>query len=67
MSLQKRSGGVEELGKRIKEMFFQGEISFNDEVYITNVRHKKALEDAYESLNMVENSISMGMPGNIFF
>lgn len=62
----KEERGVEELGKRIKEMFFQGEISFNDEVYITNVRHKKALEDAYESLNMVENSISMGMPEDFF-
>ncbi|MDO4445453.1 MAG: tRNA uridine-5-carboxymethylaminomethyl(34) synthesis GTPase MnmE [Bacillota bacterium] len=62
----KEERGVEELGERIKEMFFQGEISFNDEVYITNVRHKKALEDAYESLNMVENSISMGMPEDFF-
>lgn len=35
-------------------------------MYITNVRHKKALEDAYESLNMVENSISMGMPEDFF-
>lgn len=27
-------------------MFFQGEISFNDEVYITNARHKQALLEA---------------------
>lgn len=47
-------------------MFFSGEISFNDEVYITNVRHKNALEQAYQSLNMVENSIEMCMPEDFF-
>ena len=62
----KEEKGVEELEKRIKEMFFQGELSFNDEVYITNARHKKALEDAGKSLEMVENSIAMGMPEDFF-
>ncbi len=62
----KERQGVEELEKQIKEMFFQGEISFNDEVYITNIRHKKALEEAYESLTMVENSIAMDMPEDFF-
>lgn len=58
--------GVDILEQKIKEMFFQGELSFNDEVYITNARHKKALEDAYQSLTMVENSIAMGMPEDFF-
>lgn len=58
--------GVDILEQKIKEMFFQGELLFNDEVYITNVRHKKALEDAYQSLTMVENSIAMGMPEDFF-
>lgn len=62
----KEEKGVEELEKQIKEMFFQGELSFNDEVYITNARHKKALEDAGKSLEMVENSIAMGMPEDFF-
>ena len=35
--------GMEELEEQMKKMFFQGEISFNDEVYITNARHKQAL------------------------
>ena len=47
-------------------MFFQGELSFNDEVYITNIRHKTALEHAYTSLGMVEGSIEMGMPEDFF-
>ena len=58
--------GVDILEQKIKEMFFQGELSFNDEFYITNVRHKKALEDAYQSLIMVENSIAMDMPEDFF-
>ena len=58
--------GVDLLEQKIKDMFFQGELSFNDEVYITNVRHKKALEDAYQSLTMVENSIAMDMPEDFF-
>ena len=58
--------GVERLEEKLREMFFQGDISFNDEVYITNVRHKNALEDAYASLTMVENSIAMEMPEDFF-
>jgi tRNA modification GTPase len=43
-------------------MFFHGEISFNDEVYITNMRHKEALMDAFKSLKMVKQSIEDDMP-----
>lgn len=62
----KEEQGVELLEHKIKEMFFQGELSFNDEVYITNIRHKKALEDAYNSLLMVEESINMDMPEDFY-
>ena len=41
-------------------MFFQGEISFNDEVYITNARHKQALLAAKKSLELTAESIEMG-------
>ena len=58
--------GLAELEALIKEMFFQGEISFNDEVYITNMRQNRALEEALESLKLVENSIAMGMPEDFF-
>ena len=50
----------------IKSMFFSGKISFNDEVYITNARHKEALEEAEESLAMVKQSIEDGMPEDFF-
>ena len=38
------------LEQQIKKLFFEGELSFNDEIYITNVRHKAALDEAEKSL-----------------
>ena len=58
--------GIHELEEEIKNMFFEGELSFNDEVYITNARHKAALEEAKESLELVKNSIEMGMAEDFF-
>ena len=46
----KEETGIMELEDKVKEMFFGGELSFNDEVYITNARHKAALEEADKSL-----------------
>ena len=62
----KEETGIMELEDKVKEMFFGGELSFNDEVYITNARHKAALEEADKSLDMVRNSIEMGMPEDFF-
>ncbi len=39
----KEEEGIEFLEAQIKEMFFEGNLSFNDEIYITNMRHKAAL------------------------
>ena len=58
--------GIRKLEEEIKNMFFKGELSFNDEVYITNARHKAALEEARESLKLVKNSIDMGMAEDFF-
>ena len=62
----KEEQGIRELEDTLKEMFFHGEISFNDEVYITNVRHKTALQDAYESLQKVIISIENDMPEDFY-
>lgn len=62
----KEEKGIQDLVEKIKEMFFEGDITFNDEVYITSVRQKEALEEAYHSLELVEQSISMGMPEDFF-
>ena len=58
--------GISQLEDEIKRMFFHGELSFNDEVYITNARHKAALEEAKESMKLVLGSIEMGMPEDFF-
>ena len=58
--------GISQLEDEIKRMFFHGELSFNDEVYITNARHKAALEETKESLKLVLGSIEMGMPEDFF-
>ena len=47
-------------------MFFAGELSFNDEVYITNIRHKNALIQAVESLKLVKQSVENGMPEDFY-
>ena len=62
----KEQDGIDILEETIKKMFFDGDISFNNEVYITNVRHKSALDDAYESLKKVIKSIEMDMPEDFY-
>ena len=62
----KEEQGLDELEETLKNMFFHGEISFNDEVYITNIRHKTAIQDAYESLQKVIVSIENNMPEDFY-
>lgn len=54
--------GIDELKTAVTSMFFKGQLDFNDEIYITNVRQKSLLSDARESLTNVLNSIEAGMP-----
>lgn len=58
----KEETGIEEFTDTIKKMFLHGEIDFNDEVFITNVRHKTSLNDAKESIELVIKSIENNMP-----
>ena len=62
----KEESGIHELEETLKNMFFHGEISFNDEVYITNIRHKTAIQNAYESLQKVIMSIDNDMPEDFY-
>ena len=62
----KENQGVDELENAIKELFFHGKVELNDEVYITNARHKAALSNAKDSLNMVLDSIAMEMPEEFY-
>lgn len=62
----KEETGIKELKDAILEMFFAGEISCNDEVYITNVRQKAALQSALDSIHLVKNSIENQMPEDFY-
>ena len=58
--------GMDELSDLIEHMFLSGEISFNDQVYLTNMRHQAAMEQVQSSLMKVKESISLGMPEDFF-
>lgn len=62
----KENTGLEELSDFIVELFTNGEIDFNDEIYITGERNKAALENALESLEQVRKSIEAGMPEDFY-
>lgn len=62
----KENFGMDLLEDSIKKMFFKGDISFNDEIFITSLRHKEALSDAYKALNMVKESIENEMPEDFY-
>ena len=57
----KEGTGIESLHSVIKDMFFDSNVSYNDELYITNTRHKFLLQETMDSLTRVMESISLGM------
>lgn len=62
----KENIGINLLEERIKEMFFKGKLDFNDEIYITNIRHKHAILQSINSLKTVQQSIDDNMPEDFF-
>ena len=62
----KEQTGFEELYEELKNMFFHGEVSYNDEICITSMRQKEALEQALASVQMVRKSIADGMPEDFY-
>ncbi len=62
----KENTGIDLFENEIRDMFFKGEISFNDEVVITNMRHKEAIQNAYESMLQVKKSLENNMPEDFY-
>ena len=50
----------------MKNMFLSGVIRNQDEVIITNLRHKEALQEAFDSIKLVQKSIADGMPEDFY-
>ena len=62
----KEGTGLQELEEAIKQLFFQGEISFNDEIFAVNARQKDALLEAKSHLGLVLQSIEDDMPEDFY-
>ncbi len=62
----KENEGIDVFEETIKELFFNGESLLNDEVVITNMRHKEAVMDAYESMLQVKESLENNMPEDFY-
>lgn len=62
----KNEEGLEELYDTIEQMFFQNELSYNEELYITGERQKQALQKAYEAADQVLQSIEAGLPEDFY-
>lgn len=58
--------GIDELEETVKNLFFQGQLKSSNEVVITNIRHKEALQEAFDSLMLVKKSIEDGMPEDFY-
>ncbi|MCD7955238.1 MAG: tRNA uridine-5-carboxymethylaminomethyl(34) synthesis GTPase MnmE [Lachnospiraceae bacterium] len=62
----KEETGLDLLTNTLQELFYQGNLSFNDEIYITSARIKSELINANNSLKKVLESISMGLSEDFF-
>jgi len=62
----KENTGIDELESAVKELFLKGEIFEDNEIIITNLRHKEALKEALESLLMVKESLKANMPEDFY-
>ena len=62
----KNNEGIDVFENTVKEMFFGGEIDFNNEVFITNARQKNDIRNAYDSLTLVKQSIEDEMPEDFY-
>ncbi|MEN8907800.1 MAG: tRNA uridine-5-carboxymethylaminomethyl(34) synthesis GTPase MnmE [Clostridiales bacterium] len=54
--------GIEEIENAIEEIFNKGSVDLNSEILITNLRHKKLLDDAISLLNNVLKDNSDKVP-----
>lgn len=58
--------GLKQLEEYIRNSFLKGDITYNDQIYLTNLRHKEAVEDARNSLQQVVQTIEDGMPEDFY-
>ncbi len=54
--------GIESLEDKISRLFFKGDIAGNDEVLLTNARHKNLVDKAIAGIDQAFESLDLGMP-----
>ena len=57
--------GIEDIYQKISQMFNFNEINLDNEIVITNERHKNIIKKAIENINKAEESIDKNMPVDI--
>lgn len=62
----KENLGIDRFTDLINLMFYQGEITFNNQIFITNLRHKEAIIHAHESLKLLEEGIENKVPEDLY-
>lgn len=62
----KEEEGLEAFTNLIKEKFFNGKLTFDDEVTISSMRQKEALSSALHSMKMVKQSLMDNMPEDFY-
>ena len=62
----KENTGFDEFSNVVEELFFNGKIDNNQEIFITNMRHKQALTDSLLSLQEVLKSLENQMPEDFY-
>lgn len=62
----KTAEGLNELTDYIKEIFFEGKINTDEEIYLTSLRHKNSVEDAILAMDKVKDSLENDMPEDFY-
>ena len=62
----KTGDGLDELENKIRDLFYEGKVKYNDELYITNARQKESLINAKNSIKEVIKSVENDMPEDFY-
>ncbi len=62
----KEATGISKLEKLIEDMFFEGKLVGDDELYITSLRQADELKSVSESFQNVINSLEAGLPEDFY-
>lgn len=62
----KNKKGLDELYDTIEQLFFKNDLSYNEDLYITGERQRQAIQEAYDAMEKVLESIEAGLPEDFY-